>query len=108
MAEYKPLGLTCPTQYEDQETEFLIPDAAPQYNVYTIKNHTAIPWWTLLMAVISISAAAALHIRIMSTTSRLEAIRTPHDVVASLRMVPPSPNLVKGRKYMRERKLKGE
>lgn len=108
MAEYTRLGSTYPTQYDVQETESLIPDASQQYNIYTIKNRTAIPWWTLLMAVISISTVATLHIQILSTTSRLEAIRTPHDVVASLRMVPPSPNLVKGKKYMKERKVKGE
>lgn len=108
MAEYKRLGSTCTTQYEVQETESLIPDASQQYNIYSIKDRTAIPWWTLLMAVISISAAAALQIRILSITSGLESIRTPRDVVASLRMVPPSPNIFKGRKYIGERKLRGE
>ena len=108
MTEYKRLGSTSPTQYEVQETESLIPDASQQHDVYTIRNRTALPWWTLLMAVISISAAAALHIRILSTTSRLKAIRSPPDVVGSLRMVSPSPNLAKGTKYMKQRKVKGE
>jgi hypothetical protein len=108
MAEYMPLTSTSPTEHDDEEFESLKPGGQlPQkYDNVNTKNRTILMWFTILMAVLEISAAVVFYNYVSSTTSGLEYIRSPDDVTATLRMVRPSPNLEKGRANIKQNNLK--
>lgn len=75
---------------------------------FNVKNCTTLGWLAILMAITTISAAAALHIGILSTTSRLQSMRSPNDIISTLEMAQPDTNLHNGRAIMRQKGLTSE
>lgn len=100
MDEYIPLMLTSPTHDDEQleEFEFSKPDLhlSQQSDNFSIKNRSILVWFTVVVAITAISAAAAFHICILSENDQLQLIRSPADIATALRVVQPSPNLEKG------------
>jgi hypothetical protein len=100
MDEYIPLMLTSPTHDDEQLEEFGFskPDLhlSQQSDNFSIKNRSILVWFTVVVAITAISAAAAFHICILSENDQLQLIRSPADIATALRVVQPSPNLEKG------------
>ena len=69
---------------------------------------TILPLCGILMTVTAMSAAAALHISVLSATSRLQSMRSPNDLTSALAMAQPDTNLQKGRAIMRHKGSKSE
>jgi hypothetical protein len=108
--EYMPLASISPAAHDDDELDILKPGdwVAPQSGIINT-SRTALTWLTILMGIMATLAAAAFHITILSETSGLQSIRSPNDVISTLKMVRPSPNLEKGRANIKQwKKVKGE
>ncbi|KIM83695.1 hypothetical protein PILCRDRAFT_433629 [Piloderma croceum F 1598] len=111
MAEYSPLISHSQTEHDDDDELELLKaggKGSHQSNRFHAENHTTIVWFAILMAVTAISAAAALHISILSATSRVQPMRSPNDIMSTLAMVQPDTNLQKGRAIMRQKGSKSE
>jgi hypothetical protein len=95
MAEYMPL-----TELDgdnDYELEAKAGSRSSHHsNTFDVENRTTLVWLAVLIAVMAISAAAALHASIFSAMSRFEPIRSPNDVTSTLQMKRPYTNLQKG------------
>ncbi|KAJ6504618.1 hypothetical protein C8R47DRAFT_1209894 [Mycena vitilis] len=63
-------------------------------------------FFSMLMALMAISAAAAFHLSVISAAPETKLLLRPRDIGSSLRMVQPSPNLRKGHATMRKMKFK--
>jgi hypothetical protein len=104
MVDYMPLTSDSPNERDDDDE--LEPlkgggKVSHESNSFNVENRPAIVWLTILMAVAAILAAVTLHISILST-SRLEPLRSPNDVIFTLETVKPDTNLQKGRAIMRQ------
>jgi hypothetical protein len=108
MAEYMPLMSTSITEHDDEDFNSIKPDTMLPTTSFDVENHTFYMWLTALMAIMAISAAAAFHISMLSTTSGLELIRSRNDITSTLRIMQPSPNLEKGKTYIKQHKLKSK
>jgi hypothetical protein len=110
MAEYVPLTSSSLSEHEDEEFEYLKPGSQlPQHSGnLDVKNHTTLVWYSILAAIMAISAAAVFHMCVSLTTSGLEPLRSPDDITAALRMARPSPNLQEGRAILQQKHSKGE
>jgi hypothetical protein len=113
MDEYIPLVLTSPTTHDDEqleEFEFSKPDLqlSQQSDNFSIKNRCILVWFTVVVAMTAIYAAAAFHICILSENYQLQLIRSPADIATALRVIQPSPNLEKGLYNIKQKGLKSE
>lgn len=101
MTEYTPLSTSPPPDYggEDEMESKLKPTTnqlSPRYLLL----------FSVLMALMAISAAAAFHLSVLSATHEPELLLRPKDIESSLRMVRPSPNLEQGHDIMKKKKFK--
>ncbi|KAJ7625239.1 hypothetical protein DFH06DRAFT_1481296 [Mycena polygramma] len=96
MAEYTPL-MSAPPEEDEVESQGPPPqELSPRYVLF----------FSMLMALMAISAAAAFHLSVLSAAPETQLLLRPRDIESSLRMVQPSPNLQKGHATMRKMKFK--
>ncbi|KAJ6620034.1 hypothetical protein B0H10DRAFT_1114977 [Mycena sp. CBHHK59/15] len=62
--------------------------------------------FSTLMALLACLSAAAFHLSVLSASYGAEPLFSPNDIVSSLRMAVPSPNLEKGHDTMKKNKFK--
>jgi hypothetical protein len=110
MAEYSPLISHSQTDLDNEdEDELLKADGkvSHQSNIFHTESHITLVF-AVLMAVTAISVAAALHISILSPTSRVQPMRSPNDITLTLPTARPDTNLQHGRAIMKQKGSKSE
>jgi len=107
MAEYMPLTTNSPNELDDDDELKPLKGGGGKFshesNRLDVKHRTALVWFTILMAVTAIAAAATLPISILSAISRLAPLRSPNDITSTLTIVKPYTNLQKGRAIMTQK-----
>jgi hypothetical protein len=109
MAEYMPLTSNSPTEHDDEDyTVYTPPEPGNKLSNTQFQTSTNFLWLTILIAFTTISAAAALHVVVLSVHVDIKSLRSAHDITSALQMVLPSPNLDKGRNIMHQKNVKSK
>ncbi|KAJ7160059.1 hypothetical protein C8R46DRAFT_361876 [Mycena filopes] len=95
MAEYTRL-ISTPDDDETETKPKPTQELSPRYVLL----------FSVLVALMAISAAAAFHLSVLSTAQHEQRLLTPKDIESTFRIVQPSPNLDKGHATMRKAKFK--